>query len=524
MPEDYRIRDNQFWYSECTFAQQIDHKRFITIGITGVGEERTLRLVHSEPGTDGSITTSFKLADDPDKQWWKEWWRDHLHQVVQIELLAVDGQPVKPEGPKQPSPSEPIPGLDIKIIKILQEMPDFFVNRQQNFIWTGFDSAWTGGNPGAIAWMTGSSNELVFNGPKEATFKDCIQFIDSKPLQCDMHLLMIDQPTIVKNYEGFRPVESAVAHEMGRAGSAAQPASRNNKAMFGKDAPIWSFLSQLKERDFQEVTAKSLNAKQGRYYLETYPAFGNLGLFGYKKCPKYNPDRETFSISDWKMLCRHTGRVGAELKIEGLKRWAERMCRDADNDKTLRQWKKDQDFLDAVLCMLFGYIWWLSGIKHSVIIGDNKTGYMVVPCLREGLRTTLRNDAKGHAVPVDELFPRELTSGSDEDGASNIPGKRTDEIKKNGVAQGLHIDWECSNVIGGNKTGDIVGAGLPGDSQETLKNDQKGNNVPDVELSSTENISSDDDDGAKPQENEGERKGGFIAWLIRILQKFQDRK
>ena len=288
-------------------------------------------------------------------------------------------------------------------------MPDFFVDRQQNFIWTGFDSAWKGVNPGAIAWMTGSSNELVFHHPKEATFEDCIQFIDSKTLQSDMHLLMIDHPTIVRNDNGFRPVESVVAHKMGRAGSAVQPANRNKKDMFGEHAPIWVFLAKLKERGFQEVTANSFSAKQGRYYLETYPAFGDLGLFGYKKCPKYNPAGKTFSLSDWKKLCLHIGQVGMELKIEGLKRWAEKMCRDADKKKTLLKWKKDQDLLDAVLCMLFGYVWWRSGLEQSTIIGDDKKGYMVVPCLRKELRTQLNDDAIKHGVPVDTFFPKNST-------------------------------------------------------------------------------------------------------------------
>jgi predicted RNase H-like nuclease len=318
---------------------------------------------------------------------------------------------------------------------------------------------------------------------------------------------MIDQPTIVCNNTGFRPVERAVAHEMGRAGSAVQPANRNKKDMFGEDAPIWSFLAQLKEREFQEATAKSFNAQQGRYYLETYPAFGNLGLFGYEKCPKYNPagmaaspsDWEKF-LSDWKKLCRHTGQVGEELKIEGLKRWAERMCRNADKEKTRQQWKKDQDFLDAVLCMLFGYIWWLSGIKHSVVIGDNKTGYMVVPCLREGLRATLKNDSNGHNVPVDELFPKEPTSAGDDDGANDVSGKRIVDTKKIEVSQGLHIDCEYSDVIGDTKTGHIVTSRIP-DSRAILNKD-----------------------GVEPEGKEGEKKDGFIAWLIRILQRFQGNK
>ncbi len=405
--ETYTIRDNQFWYNDCSFAEQIKDKQSIKIRIAGLGE-RTVE--HSAVGINGQPTLSFKFGNRADRDWWGQ----NRGESVQVELLAIEGEAVgsngtRPGGIGDSDPIEDIPNLDKEVRFILQEMPDFYVNRQQNFIWTGFDSAWKGVNHGAIAWITGSSNELVFHQPQEATFEDCIHFIDSKTLQSDMHLLMIDQPTIVRNEASFRPVERAVGHEMGRAKSAVQPGNRKKKDMFGEDAPIWSFLAKLKERGFQESTAKSFNAKEGKYYLETYPAFGNLGLFGYTKCPKYNPPLDSFSFSNWKKLCRHIGQVGEALNISGLKRWAENMFRCADEQKKLKPSKKDQDFLDAVLCMLFGYIWWRSGLKHSIIIGEDETGYMVVPCLRQGLRTQLNDDAGKHGVLVDELFPKKST-------------------------------------------------------------------------------------------------------------------
>jgi hypothetical protein len=52
--EAYQIKDNQFWYSKCSFAQQIGDKQFITIRITGAGE-RTMELKHSKPGRDSRV-------------------------------------------------------------------------------------------------------------------------------------------------------------------------------------------------------------------------------------------------------------------------------------------------------------------------------------------------------------------------------------------------------------------------------------------------------------------------------------
>ena len=365
---------------------------------------------------------------------------------------------------------------------------------EESFTWTGFDSAWAGNNPGAIAWMTGNQSGLVFENVKSATFDECIDHVNN--ISTNMHLLMIDQPTIVCNTTGGRPVERAVSHEIGRALGGVQLTKTSNETMFGPNAPIWRFLKKLTIKNFKESTAKSVMAQKGHYYLETFPALGNLGLFGWKHCPKYNPDnRKTFDIKHWQGLCKAIRKFGEILNIDGcLISWATTM-QDSKNPT-----KAAQDKADAILCMLFGYIWWRSGLEHSVVIGDNKTGYMVVPCFREGLRTTLRNDAKGDGVPVDELFPKELNVSSDVDRAKVTLSTRIEEIKRNEVLQKLHIDCECSDVIGDNKTSHIVTPRIP-DSQVILKKD-----------------------GVEPEGKVGERKDGFIAWLIRILQRFQDRK
>jgi len=283
-----------------------------------------------------------------------------------------------------------------EIISKWQKLQFPEVAQDESFTWTGFDSAWTGNNPGAIAWMTGGQAGLVFQGVKEATFDDCLEHVDN--VTSSMHLLMIDQPTIVQNSTGRRPVEKAISHEMGRAGSAVQPANRAKDDMFGDRAPIWTFLGELKLKRFVETTT-NLRGMKGRCYLETFPALSNLGMFGYNRCPKYNPERrKTFDLNQWQALCGAIHKFAEILNIGGcLISWATTM------QSSISPTKAAQDKLDAILCMLVGYIWWRSGLDYSLIIGD-RNGYMVVPCFREDLRETLRNDAVRYAVPVDRPF------------------------------------------------------------------------------------------------------------------------
>lgn len=294
----------------------------------------------------------------------------------------------------------------------------------ESFTWTGFDSAWSGNNSGAIAWMEANQFGLSFKGVKAASFNDCISHIDRTI--SSMHLLMIDQPTIVRNEDGRRPVECVIAHEIGRCRGGVQPAN-TGRPFFNSDASIWQFIKKLKSRNFSESTRLSKKANTGLYYLETFPALGNLGIFGWKECPKYKPSRHTFRLEHWQSICSAIGKIGEILDIDALPGWIIGM-QEKDNPTDA-----DQDQIDAVLCMLFGYIWWCAGLKYSVVIGDNNSGYMVVPCFREGLRTTLKTDRDKYDIPIDELFPRKKEPTGE--------NRKIVKSKKN-----IFIEWLCQKL------------------------------------------------------------------------------
>jgi predicted RNase H-like nuclease len=56
-------------------------------------------------------------------------------------------------------------------------------------------------------------------------------------------VVMLDQPTIVANSIGQRPVENLTASPVGRRYGGVQPSSTGRRDMFGRDAPLWSFLA-----------------------------------------------------------------------------------------------------------------------------------------------------------------------------------------------------------------------------------------------------------------------------------------
>src|SRR3989337_44593 len=117
-------------------------------------------------------------------------------------------------------------------------------------VFIGFDSAWTDNqrNPGAItACVVSTNGPLEFYPPRLASFHEAWQFIKDITQDHAYTLVAIDQPTIVPNIEGCRPVERVAGGLISKLGGGVQPARRGGSGanMFGDQAPIWRFLQNL---------------------------------------------------------------------------------------------------------------------------------------------------------------------------------------------------------------------------------------------------------------------------------------
>jgi predicted RNase H-like nuclease len=220
----------------------------------------------------------------------------------------------------------------------------------------GFDSAWTdnGKAPGAVCTLVIASDGRVrFKPPHHVSFDQALAFIDAERHGCDTCLVALDQPTIVPNETGSRPVDKVAASLVSFVGGGVQPANRSKKEMFGDDAPIWPFLKRLGATEDPEL---SRTAESGLFIIEVFPALA-LPAFearfnGRMKAPKYNPaNRRKFRQDDWLDVIEIIARYARDVPIHGIQDWTETIKRET-TDRLPR--KADQDRLDAVLCALIG--------------------------------------------------------------------------------------------------------------------------------------------------------------------------
>lgn len=234
--------------------------------------------------------------------------------------------------------------------------------------------------------------------PRQASFKDALEFIKGERRACDNCLVALDQPTIVPNTTGSRPVDRVAGSLIGFIGGGVQPANRSRVGMFDENAPIWRFKRHLSATEDPEVSRK---AGRGIFIVEVFPALAlpafESAFNGYRRGPKYNPSRKTFRSHDWDAVIETVARYARAARIDGVDAWTRELAARRPPRKA------DQDQLDAVLCALIGFHWRAKPRTESIMIGDLTSGYMISP-VDASIRARLKTAAVKHSVPVDGVI------------------------------------------------------------------------------------------------------------------------
>lgn len=238
----------------------------------------------------------------------------------------------------------------------------------------GFDSAWTVRNRGALSGLVVTPAGTRVLLPMSASFDEALEAIDELGRGVDVRLVAIDQPLIVPNQSGRRYVEDVVSVPIGRRLGGVQPANRKRVGMFDDGAPLWPFLEQLKASLDPDA---ALQPRRGTFAIEVFPALSNVTLFQtparVEPLFKYNPERPTFRLADWRRLLESMAGTFAAGRLDDLAAW----CREAS--LATAPTKLQQDSADSLVCLLTALRWWDFGRTQSEVVGDVARGYIVVP-------------------------------------------------------------------------------------------------------------------------------------------------
>lgn len=242
----------------------------------------------------------------------------------------------------------------------------------------GFDSAWTANNRGAIVPLLrhsdGRFEEITL--PLLADFNEAANYISDWQAQVDpgSTMILIDQPVVVTNSSGQRPVERIVSSAVCRRGGGMQPANTSRRGMFGPGAPVTAFL-----RRFDAIET---------YPVQVMMALGWL-LEDKRPCgrlPKYNPaNRRKFRQGDWQFVCQQLLEEFQERNLDLLSGFLREL------HELSRPRKQHQDQLDACICLLVAIQ--IAESSACIVVGNATTGSIVSPHghqLREELEERCR--------------------------------------------------------------------------------------------------------------------------------------
>lgn len=249
-----------------------------------------------------------------------------------------------------------------------------------NTIIFGFDSAWAGKSPGAICAISFDDHgHAGFIPPELVSFKEGLCYIHKYTQLFARAVVAIDQPTIVPNSSGMRPVERLAGSVLSYTGGGVQPANTGKTNLFGREAPIWRFKGDLGAEDNPDLAR---DTDHGLFLIEVYPALALPGFhapFAGQGCaPKYNPKNQSkFRTSDWNAVVETVISTALDLKLAPCADWCRKLLAVANPRK------HDQDQLDSIICALIGCVWLSCDRSRSMLLGDLETGYIVTPVSSE---------------------------------------------------------------------------------------------------------------------------------------------
>jgi predicted RNase H-like nuclease len=264
----------------------------------------------------------------------------------------------------------------------------------------GFDSAWADNprNPGAVAACVLDAGRCVaFHPPRLARFAEAARFVAEVGCGADAVLVAIDQPTVVANETGSRPIDRVAASLVSRLRGGVQPARRGGTgaAMFGDGAPIWRFLDAIGAA--QDPLA-ARGAASGRFVMEVFPALALPeivpAIWARRRSAEYNPAARLFLASDWPLVASGVAAFARGLGAEALAEWADAA---AGLD---RPRKADQDRLDAAICVAIALAWRHGPATATLQLGDARSGLMATIASGE-VRAVLVAAAERLGVAVD---------------------------------------------------------------------------------------------------------------------------
>ena len=202
--------------------------------------------------------------------------------------------------------------------------------------------------------------------------RDLMKLIGETSRNYQTVFVTVDAPIVCPNRTGTRPVDRLTHRMFHREHAACHPANLMR-------CPRPPRVARLLQRNGFRVGWETLAG--GRWVAEVYPHPAMVRMFGLPRIIKYKKGSVAERRKEFQRL------QGLMRKL--MKRRFPRLTLNQETRNLLREkWSKPvEDRTDALFCALIGMWHWMHRGKRSEVIGDRKTGFILLPeegAAREG--------------------------------------------------------------------------------------------------------------------------------------------
>ena len=243
----------------------------------------------------------------------------------------------------------------------------------RNLKFIGVDFGWVSGASGlcCLEWKSGKLEILDLE--LKLDLIEVLAWLDKWVSPQESAIVAVDAPTIIPNQTGSR-VPDRLSHKyFGKYHAGCYPANLN--LAFAERTV--GFGRSLETRGFVHAPVIEPQ-KLGRYQIEVFPHPAIVHLFGLDRILKYKKGRLAEKKSELKRLRNYILEILPKL-TPALNIGSSFVIPEIPEKITGKQLKAIEDRLDAIICAYVAAYWWYWGLKKNLVLGDETTGYIVVP-------------------------------------------------------------------------------------------------------------------------------------------------
>lgn len=232
----------------------------------------------------------------------------------------------------------------------------------------GIDLGWKSGASGlcCLEWQQGQL--VLLSLERQLEIVDILSWVRHWTEFQIPALVAVDAPTLIPNLTGTRLPDRLTHKYFGKYHAGCYPA--NLQRPFAQRTI--DFGLSLRELGFCHAPVMD-RQRLDRYQIEVFPHPAQINLFNLDRILKYKKGKLSDRQMELTKLRNYILTIlpTLEPKLELLN-----LPNIPSQGKSM---KEAEDMLDSLICAYIGAYWWYWGEEKNLVLGDEETGYIVVP-------------------------------------------------------------------------------------------------------------------------------------------------